>query len=66
MTDELDQLAYSIAHFAKAVDLSETTVRNAIDRNELIPVYPGVKKGLITRAEGLRWLESLPTERPGT
>lgn len=59
----IEQLAYSIPNFAKAVDLSVTTVREAIRRSELIPSYPAKMKPLITREEGIRWLRSLPTER---
>lgn len=64
MSDTLDKLAYSIPNFAKAVDLSETTVRKAIDNGDLIPAYPAVKKPLITKSEGERWLSALPNERP--
>jgi hypothetical protein len=62
MTIELTQLAYSIPNFAKAVDLSVSTVREHIDNGNLIVSYPN-SKPIITQAEGLRWLESLPTER---
>ncbi len=58
----VEQLAYSIPHFARAVDLSVTTVREAIARGELIPSYPAKMKPLITREEGLRWLRSLRSE----
>lgn len=67
MTDPsptLDKLAYSIPNFAKAVDLSETTVKLAITTGELVPVYPAKRKPLITKQEGERWLSSLPAERP--
>jgi hypothetical protein len=57
------KLAYSIPNFAKAVDLSETTVKLAITRGELIPSYPAKMKPIITREEGLRWLRSLRNER---
>lgn len=63
-TPTLDKLAYSIPNFAKAVDLSETTLKLAIDAGELIPVYPAKRKPLITKQEGERWLQSLPAERP--
>jgi hypothetical protein len=66
MDDEREvewKLAYSIPNFAKAVDLSVTTIREAIDRSELIPSYPAKMKPIITREEGLRWLRSLRNER---
>lgn len=58
----LDQLAYSIPNFAKAVDLSVSAIYEAIKANELVPAYPN-RKPLITREEGVRWLQSLPAER---
>lgn len=58
----LDQLAYSIPNFAKAVDLSVSLVRQAIDNGDLVPAYVN-SKPLITRSEGERWLRSLPAER---
>jgi hypothetical protein len=57
----LDKLAYSIANFAAAVDLSVSSIYYAIEDGELTPVYRG-RKPLITREEGQRWLESLPAE----
>lgn len=62
MTIELPRLAYSIANFAKAVDLSETTIRDAIRDGDLIPAYVN-SKPLITSEEGRRWLGQLPAER---
>lgn len=56
---ELDQLAYSIPHFAKAVDLSEQQLRNHIAAGDLVPSYSG-SKPLILREEGERFLRSLP------
>lgn len=58
----LDQLAYSLPSFAKAVDLSVDKIRQHIDRGELLPAYVD-SKPLITREEGLRWLRSRPAER---
>jgi hypothetical protein len=62
----LDKLAYSIPNFAKAVDLSVDTIRKAIDKNDLLVVYPTAagKKPLITRKEGEAWLDNLPNEKP--
>jgi hypothetical protein len=68
MTDELrpDKLAYSIPNFARAVDLSETTVREAINKNDLIVSYPTAagKKPIITKKNAEAWLDSLPVESP--
>lgn len=58
----LDKLAYSIPNFAKAVDLSVEAVRQQIRDGALVPSYPN-SKPLISRAEGERWLKSLPSER---
>jgi hypothetical protein len=59
-----DKLAYTIDNLARAVDVSDWTIRQAINSGDLIPVYPGKKKALIPKAEAERWLSSLPTERP--
>lgn len=61
---QLDKLAYSIPNFAKAVDLSVSTIYAAIQANELVPVYPAKRKPIIPREEGLRWLRALPAEPP--
>jgi len=58
----LDKLAYSIPNFAEAVDLSVDTIRKHIDAGNLVPSYPN-SKPIITRAEGERWLKSLPAEK---
>lgn len=58
----LDQLAYTPANFAKAVDLSYEFIRQEMRDGNLVPSYAKSKK-LIDRDEGLRWLKSLPTER---
>jgi hypothetical protein len=57
-----DQLAYTIDNFARAVDVSDWTIRQAIRSGELVARYPGKKKALITKIDGQRWLASLPTE----
>lgn len=59
---QLEKLAYSIPNFAKAVDMSVESVRQQIAAGNLVPSYPN-SKPLITRAEGERWLKSLPAER---
>ena len=62
-TPTLEKLAYSIPNFAAAVDLSVTTIYDAIKAKELTPSYPN-RKPLIMREEGERWLRTLPAERP--
>ncbi|MDK8171714.1 hypothetical protein QP735_04145 [Curtobacterium citreum] len=66
MSNQLDKLAYSIPNFAVAVDVSVDTIRKAINRGDLITSLPteAGRKPIITKKEGERWLESLPTERP--
>lgn len=56
--------AYTVAEFAKAVGLGETTIREHIDRNELVTVWPTKTKQIVTLEDGLRWLRSLPNEKP--
>lgn len=58
----LDKLAYSLEEFADVVSLSYAQLLRHIARNELVPKYSG-RKPLITRAEGERFLRSLPEER---
>lgn len=58
----LSKLAYSVDEFAELVSLSKSSIQKAIARGELVPAYSGTKP-LITRAEGERWLGSLPAER---
>ena len=59
----LTKLAYSIPSLAEAVDLSVASIREAIDKGDLIPVYPN-RKPLIPIDEAKRWLDSLPQESP--
>lgn len=60
-----DKLAYSLAHAAEQVDVSLPTLRDAIDRNELVARRVGPKQGAvrIEHSELVRWFRSLPTER---
>ncbi|MBP5800780.1 hypothetical protein J2D78_01655 [Microbacterium maritypicum] len=66
MTDlaVLDKLSYSIENFAKATDYGVTTIREAIDAGDLVARYAN-SKPVITREDGLLWLRSLRTEKPG-
>jgi hypothetical protein len=57
----LSKLAYSLDEFAEAVSLSKAQLRKHIDAGDLVPSYSG-SKPLITRAEGERWLATLPAE----
>lgn len=58
-----DRPAYTVAEFARAVGLGETTIREHIEDNKLIASYPN-SKAIITLEEGLRWLRTLPNEKP--
>lgn len=59
----LDKLAYSIPNFARAVDVSIEKVRQHIERGDLVKSYVD-SKPVILREEGMRWLRSLPNEKP--
>lgn len=59
----LTKLAYSIPSLAEAVDLSVASIREAIDKGDLVPKYPN-RKPVIPAAEAQRWLDSLPEEAP--
>jgi len=56
--------AYSVAEFASAVGLSETVIRDHINAGDLVTVWPTKTKQIVRLEDGLRWLESLPTEKP--
>lgn len=60
-----EKLAYSIAHAAEAVDVSLSTIRRAIDNNELVAHYIGEKKATVRIAadELSRWFKGTSTER---
>jgi hypothetical protein len=59
----LTKLAYSIPALAEAVDLSVSSIRDAIARDELKPKYPN-RKPIIPVAEAQRWIDSLSDEKP--
>lgn len=61
-TPQLEKLAYSLEEFAEVVSLSYAQLMRHIARDELVPKYSG-RKPLITRAEGQRFLDSLPEAR---
>ena len=58
-----DRTSYTVAEWARACGLGETTIRDHIKGGYLIPQYPN-SKAIITLEEGLRWLRSLPAEDP--
>ena len=67
--DELEGsgvLAYTLDAFAAATGFSKESIRQEIDAGNLVPSYGGRQrtKPVIIRAEGIRWLKSLPNERP--
>lgn len=64
MEATLDKLSYSVPSLSGATDLSVDSINKAIKKGDLVANYFGTKP-LVTRAEALRWLDSLPTERPG-
>lgn len=61
--EQSDRLSYSIPNFAKAVDVSVEKVRQHIERGNLVKTYIDTKP-VIRREEGLRWLRTLPNEKP--
>ena len=64
MSNASSKLAYSVAEFAKAVDMSESVIREEIHAGRLVSVYPRPGKQIINAEDGKRWLASLPTEKP--
>lgn len=61
----VEKLAYSIAHAAEAMDVSLSTIRRAIDNNDLAAHYMGEKNGTvrIDADELKRWFKATPSER---
>ena len=64
LSNQEPKLAYSVAGFAKAVDLSESVIREEIKEGRLLSVYPRGGKQIITADDGRKWLDSLPSEKP--
>jgi hypothetical protein len=64
----LERFAYSIPNFAATVDVSEDTIRKAVNDGSLKARYPteAGRKPLIFREDALEWLRNLPTEKPAT
>jgi hypothetical protein len=61
-TPQLAKLAYTVQNLAVAVDVSESTIRRAIDKGELVASYP-TSRPIITCASAQQWLDSLPTAK---
>lgn len=56
------KIAYTIYEAAEACGVSDSIIRRAIAKGDLVPRYPTSKAVLL--ADDLRdWLESAPTER---
>lgn len=56
--------SYSVANWAAACDLGETTIREHIADSNLVTRYPTTSKAIVTLEDGLAWLRTLPTEPP--
>lgn len=56
-----DKLAYTISEAGAATGYSETVIKDACVRGELVRSYANTKP-VILRTELERWLESLPHE----
>lgn len=55
--------SYTVAEWAEACGIGETTIREHEKDGKLTFSYPNTK-AIITLEEGLRWLRTLPTEKP--
>lgn len=64
MEAQLDKLSYSYQSLAEACDLSVDSIQKAVKDDELVASFYK-SKPLILRSEALRWLSSLPNEKPG-
>ena len=61
----MSKLAYSIPEAAEAIGQSTDTIRRAIAKGDLAVKYPN-SKPIVLASELGSWLESLPSEAPGT
>lgn len=61
----LDKLSYTIPKFVEATGISREVITAHIKANNLVLSYPSTR-GVILRAEGERWLASLPAEKQKT
>lgn len=59
----MESLALSIADAAAVVGYGTTTIREAIDKGDIIPRYAN-RKPVIPVSELKAWLDRLPTEPP--
>lgn len=59
-----EKLSYSVKEFSELTGVSIDVLRRHIDSGSLVASYPSAK-AMIAAAEGKRWLESLPNEKPG-
>lgn len=61
----MTRLALTYLEAAEACGYGLTTIRQAIDNGALVASWATRTKPVIRVAELDRWLESLPSERPG-
>lgn len=64
MEAQLNKISYSVQNLATATDLSVDSIQKAIKSGDLVANYYGTKP-LVMGDEARRWIESLPTDRPG-
>jgi hypothetical protein len=58
------KLAYSVVTFAEAAEISVSQAYKEIAEGRLIPSYRG-RNARIPVEEAKRWINALPTEKPG-
>ncbi|MBF4602794.1 hypothetical protein [Curtobacterium sp. VKM Ac-2884] len=62
----LEKVSFSVPNLAALVDVSEDTIRKAIESGALTARYPteAGRKPIILREDAVEWLQNLPTEKP--
>lgn len=55
--------AWKIPQLKEVVNIGETTLKQAIDRGDLLKRYPS-SHPVVIESDLDSWLESLPTEKP--
>lgn len=59
----MSEIAYSVKGAAATTGLSETVIRDQINSGLIKARYPN-SKAIIEHSELVRWVKSLPTDKP--
>lgn len=63
VTTKRNKISYSLRGLSEATELSVDSIQAAIRRGDLTASYFGTKP-VVEEEEAVRWIKSLPTEKP--